>query len=112
MAYVLDVFSKLPIQISSQAEDADPTPVADTSSLKNRALVFSFATTPYIVTTFIGPRAAQSFLETSGWRFGFVSAIDSQASLPSSETILLHPMCSRSFQQETLLFDITLGHLK
>jgi hypothetical protein len=24
MAYVLDVFSKLPIQISSQAEDADP----------------------------------------------------------------------------------------
>lgn len=53
MAYVLDVF------------------MADTSSPKNRALVFSFATTPYIVTTFIGPRAAQSFLETSGWRFGF-----------------------------------------
>ncbi|KAH8773359.1 major facilitator superfamily domain-containing protein [Hyaloscypha sp. PMI_1271] len=53
MAYVLDVF------------------MADTSSLKNRALVFSFATTPYIVTTFIGPRAAQSFLETSGWPWGF-----------------------------------------
>ncbi|PMD26044.1 MFS general substrate transporter [Hyaloscypha hepaticicola] len=53
MAYVLDVF------------------MADTSSLKNRALVFSFATTPYIVTTFIGPRAAQSFLETSGWPWGY-----------------------------------------
>lgn len=53
MAYVLDVF------------------VADTSSLKNRAWLFAFTTTPYIVTTFIGPRAAQSFLETSGWPWGY-----------------------------------------
>lgn len=53
MAYVLDVF------------------MADTSSLKNRALVFAFSTTPYIVTTFIGPKAAQSFLETSGWHWGY-----------------------------------------
>jgi len=53
MAYVLDVF------------------MADTSSLKNRALVFAFTTTPYIATTFIGPRAAQSFLETSGWSWGY-----------------------------------------
>lgn len=53
MAYVLDVF------------------MADTSSLKNRALVFAFSTTPYIVTTFAGPRAAQSFLETSGWPWGY-----------------------------------------
>jgi MFS family permease len=53
MAYVLDVF------------------MADTSSLKNRALVFAYTTTPYIVTTFIGPRAAQSFLETSGWPWGY-----------------------------------------
>ena len=53
MAYVLDVF------------------MADTSSLKNRALVFSFATTQYIATTFAGPKAAQSFYETTGWRWGF-----------------------------------------
>lgn len=53
MSYVLDVF------------------MADTSSLKNRALVFAFSNTPYIVTTFIGPRAAQSFLRTSGWPWGF-----------------------------------------
>ncbi|APA09757.1 hypothetical protein SS1G_06045 [Sclerotinia sclerotiorum 1980 UF-70] len=53
MAYVLDVF------------------MADTSSLKNRALVFAFSTTPYIVTTWIGPPAAQSFLQTSGWPWGF-----------------------------------------
>lgn len=55
MAYVLDVF------------------MADTSSLKNRALVFAFTTTPYIVTTFIGPRAASSFERTSGWRWAFGS---------------------------------------
>jgi len=53
MAYVLDVF------------------MADTSSLKNRALVFGFSTTPYIVTTFIGPRAAESFVKTSGWRWAY-----------------------------------------
>lgn len=53
MAYVLDVF------------------MADTSSLQNRALVFAFSNTPYIVTTFIGPRAAQSFLSTSGWPWAF-----------------------------------------
>jgi MFS family permease len=53
MAYVLDVF------------------LADTSSLKNRALWFSFSTTPYIATTFIGPPAAASFLRTSGWPWGF-----------------------------------------
>ncbi|KAF7856940.1 hypothetical protein EAF04_009700 [Stromatinia cepivora] len=53
MAYVLDVF------------------MADTSSLKNRALVFAFSTTPYIATTWIGPPAAQSFLQTSGWPWGF-----------------------------------------
>ncbi len=53
MTYVLDVF------------------LADTSILKNRAYVFAFSFCPYIVTTFIGPRAAQSFLETSGWPWGY-----------------------------------------
>lgn len=53
MMYVLDVF------------------MADTSSLRNRALVFAFSTTPYIATTWIGPPAAESFLKTSGWPWGF-----------------------------------------
>lgn len=53
MAYVLDVF------------------LADTSSLKNRALWFSFSTAPYIATTFIGPPAASSIYKTSGWPWGF-----------------------------------------
>lgn len=55
MAYTLDVF------------------MADTSSLKNRALVFAFSNTPYIATTFIGPSAAASFLKTSGWPWAFGS---------------------------------------
>jgi MFS family permease len=45
--------------------------VADTSSLKNRAFITAITSTPYVVTTFIGPRAAQSFIETSGWRWGY-----------------------------------------
>jgi MFS family permease len=45
--------------------------VADTSSLKNRAFIVAITTTPYIVTTFIGPPAAQSFIDTSGWRWGY-----------------------------------------
>lgn len=45
--------------------------IADTSSLKNRALMFAFSTSPYIATTFAGPAAAQSFLATSGWPWGY-----------------------------------------
>ena len=45
--------------------------LADTSSLKNRALWFSFTTAPYIATTFIGPPAAHSIYKTSGWPWGF-----------------------------------------
>lgn len=45
--------------------------MADTSSPKNRALVFAFSTTPYLVTTFIGPRAAAAYLEVSGWPWAY-----------------------------------------
>lgn len=46
--------------------------IADTSSLKDRALVFAFAGSPFLVTTFIGPPAAQWFLRYSSWRISFV----------------------------------------
>lgn len=46
--------------------------VADTSSLKDRALAFTFAHSPFLVTTFIGPPAAQWFLRYSSWRTAFV----------------------------------------
>ena len=45
--------------------------VADTSSLKNRALMFAFQTSPYIFTAWIGGPAATSFLYGSGWRWAY-----------------------------------------
>ena len=53
MSYVLDVF------------------IADTSSLKNRALMFAFSTSPYIATTWCGGPAATNFLHGAGWRWAF-----------------------------------------
>jgi len=52
MSYILNVF------------------MADTSSLKHRALVFAFSTTPYIGTTFAGPALAQRFYQESTWQWG------------------------------------------
>lgn len=46
--------------------------IADTSSLKDRALAFTFAGSPFLVTTFLGPPAAQWFLRYSSWRISFV----------------------------------------
>lgn len=45
--------------------------IADTSSLKNRALMLSFATSPYVITTWVGGPAAQSILKGPGWRWAF-----------------------------------------
>ncbi|KAI0906562.1 putative MFS siderophore transporter [Ustulina deusta] len=45
--------------------------VADTSSLKNRSLALAFSSTPYLVTTFIGPVIASSFTENERWRLAF-----------------------------------------
>lgn len=45
--------------------------IADTTGLRNRAFAFAFASTPFICTAFTGPLAAQSFLNTSGWRWSY-----------------------------------------
>lgn len=45
--------------------------IADTSSLKDRAMAFAFVGSPYLATTFIGPRVAQWFLRYSSWRIAF-----------------------------------------
>ncbi|KAM7192397.1 siderophore iron transporter mirB [Naviculisporaceae sp. PSN 640] len=45
--------------------------IADTSSLKNRSLMFAFATSPYIVTVWIGGPLANAFLNGPGFRWGF-----------------------------------------
>ncbi|KAK8076684.1 hypothetical protein PG994_003956 [Apiospora phragmitis] len=58
--------------------------IADTSSLKNRALAFAFSTSPSLITTFIGPPIAQWFYTQSSWRwaFGFSSISFFLFSLP------------------------------
>jgi MFS family permease len=45
--------------------------IADTSSLKNRGLMFAFTSSPYIITVWCGGPIAQSFLATSGFRWAF-----------------------------------------
>lgn len=45
--------------------------VADTSSLKNRALMLSFATSPYVITTWLGGPISESVLNGPGWRWAF-----------------------------------------
>lgn len=45
--------------------------IADTSSLVNRPLMLAFATTPYIVTPWIGGPMASRIVKTIGWKWGF-----------------------------------------
>ncbi|KAK2606017.1 hypothetical protein QQS21_003534 [Conoideocrella luteorostrata] len=45
--------------------------IADTSSLLNRPLMLAFATSPYIVTTWIGGPVTEAVLAGPGWRWGF-----------------------------------------
>ncbi|KAI1081415.1 MFS general substrate transporter [Whalleya microplaca] len=43
---------------------------ADTSKLSNRGLAFAFTSSPYIITAFAGPKAAEKFYEFN-WRWAF-----------------------------------------
>jgi MFS family permease len=44
----------------------------DTTSLRNRGLAFAFTSSPYMITAFAGPRAAQAFeLSVGSWRWAF-----------------------------------------
>lgn len=45
--------------------------IADTSSLKNRGLMFAFASSPYIITVWISGPISQAFLDGPGFRWGF-----------------------------------------
>lgn len=44
---------------------------ADASSLKHRGLAFAFTSSPYIITAFAGPKAAEEFYNHVSWRWGF-----------------------------------------
>lgn len=43
---------------------------ADSSKLKNRGLAYAFTSSPYIITAFAGPKAAEDFYSFN-WRWGF-----------------------------------------
>ncbi|KAF3915490.1 hypothetical protein ABW21_db0202079 [Orbilia brochopaga] len=45
--------------------------VADTTQLRNRALLLAFVQSPYLITAFVGPMLAQAWLDHSTWRWGF-----------------------------------------
>ncbi|KAL2815852.1 MFS general substrate transporter [Aspergillus cavernicola] len=45
--------------------------ISDTSALKNRGLMLSFATSPYIITTWLSGPISESVLDGPGWRWGF-----------------------------------------
>lgn len=44
---------------------------ADVSKLKNRGLAYAFTSSPYIITAFAGPKAAEGFYEDISWRWAF-----------------------------------------
>lgn len=44
---------------------------ADTSSLRDRALAYGFTASPYIITAFAGPAAAEGFYYDVSWRWAF-----------------------------------------
>ena len=44
---------------------------ADISKLKNRGLAYAFTSSPYIITAFAGPKAAEGFYEDISWRWAF-----------------------------------------
>jgi MFS family permease len=49
---------------------------ADTSHLKNRGLAYAYTSSPYIITTFAGPKIAERFHESNWrWAFGTVAII-------------------------------------
>lgn len=49
---------------------------ADTSHLKNRGLAYAYTSSPYIITTFAGPKIAERFHEDNWrWAFGTVAII-------------------------------------
>lgn len=44
---------------------------ADASKLRNRGLAYAFTSSPYIITAFAGPKAAEDFYEKINWRWAF-----------------------------------------
>ena len=57
----------------------------DTTSLRNRGIAFAFTSSPYMITAFAGPRAAQAFELNVGscrWAFGTFAIITPFMAIP------------------------------
>lgn len=63
---------------------------ADITTLKNRGLAYAFTASPFIITAFAGPSAAQGFYEDISWRwaFGVFSILIPIAAVPFAGTLL------------------------
>ncbi|KAK4244829.1 general substrate transporter [Corynascus novoguineensis] len=77
---------------------------ADSSKLKNRGLAYAFTSSPFMITAFAGPKAAEDFLEHINWRWGFgcFSIIFPIVALPLYFVLKLH---RRKAQKEGVLLD-------
>ncbi|EYE90522.1 siderophore iron transporter mirB [Aspergillus ruber CBS 135680] len=64
--------------------------LADTTSLRNRMIMFGLNSTPFIVTVFIGPYVAQLFhtYSTFRWAFGFFAIVVPVVSIPVAAIFL------------------------
>lgn len=64
--------------------------LADTTSLRNRMIMFGLNSTPFIVTVFIGPYVAQLFhtYSTFRWAFGFFAIVVPVVSIPVAAVFL------------------------
>ncbi|KAH8649662.1 major facilitator superfamily transporter [Tricladium varicosporioides] len=94
--------------------------VADTSSLQNRALAFAFQSSPYIITAFMGPSAAEWFYKTAGFRWAFVtfSIVTPLMCLPifgllyyhqrkaEKEGLLVHTSSDRTFWESFCYYSV------
>lgn len=72
--------------------------MADVSTLRNRALAFGFASTPYLITAFTGPALAQWFQKTSTWRWAYVTFAITTPLLASPLAFLLLNTKRKAFQ--------------
>ncbi|KAG9186211.1 hypothetical protein G6011_02767 [Alternaria panax] len=71
--------------------------IADTLTMKNCAIMLSFAISPYVITTWIGGPIAQFVLAGSGWRwaFGIFTIIISVVVVPPAALVLFNDRKAR-----------------
>ncbi|PNS18925.1 hypothetical protein CAC42_6020 [Sphaceloma murrayae] len=84
---------------------------ADTSRLRDRGLAFAFTSSPYIITAFAGPKAAEGFYENISWRwaYGTFSIILPIVAMPLFVTLQINQR--RAHKRGLIVKEKTLGVL-